>query len=821
MRPPGQELGGPSPAGVPVTSVESLLALLRTSPLLDGGQLAELAAIQGNYGEARDLARELLKRNWLTAFQVNQLFRGKGDELVLGSYVLLEKLGEGGMGAVYKARNWKLNKLVALKLIRRQRLEDPSALRRFQREIRAAAHLDHPNIVRAFDADEVNGTHFLVMEYVEGADLARLVQKHGPLPVELACDFVRQAALGLQHAFERGLVHRDVKPANLLLVPADLSRTGTIKILDMGLARVGPGEGAEELSSAVTQEGTVMGTPDYIAPEQALESHTVDVRADLYSLGCTFYFLLTGRVPFPGGNFLKKINRHQFEVPPAVEGLRPAVPPALAGVVRKLMAKRPEDRFQTPAELVAALAYLPVAAAPTAVLVPQQPHPQAAEATFANLRDDASTATPSSKASQGLPGPRWRLLAAVAGGVLVVGTLIGVGWLLSRKKEGPRSAAVQPTPPRPQPKKQAGEFFNGTDLTGWEGLDGYWKVENGELVGTTTGALKHGTFLCSQKTYRDFELSFRVKLSPGGNSGVQVRSELFDRTNFRVKGPQADMGIGYWGSLYGEALAGMMKAAPAEAQAAIKEGDWNDYSIKVVGKHITIEVNGRVTVDGDFPGVAEEGIIAWQLHQAKAMWVRFKDVVFTELSTTRPGEVALFNGKDLTGWKLQGAPGASAWVVEKGELVNSRTSLNLYSEREFGDCRIELECNVPPRGNSGIYLMGEYEVQIFDSFGKAPSPVEMGAVYGKVAPRVNASRPANEWQTFVIEFQAPRFKGDVKVANARVRKAWLNDQLIHDDVEINGPCPQGLTGKERATGPLMFQGTHGAIRFRNIRVTPR
>ena len=188
---------------------------------------------EASFPAPRALAGELIRRGWLTPYQVNQLLQGRGRDLLLGSYVLLERLGEGGMGQVFKARNWKLGRVVALKLIRKERLDNPDAVRRFQREIRAAAQLDHPNIVRAFDADEVDGTHLLVMEYVEGTDLAKLVKKDGPLPVDKACDYCRQAALGLQHAYERGLVHRDIKPHNLLLTPG-----GVVKILDMGLARL-------------------------------------------------------------------------------------------------------------------------------------------------------------------------------------------------------------------------------------------------------------------------------------------------------------------------------------------------------------------------------------------------------------------------------------------------------------------------------------------------------------------------------------------------------------------------------------------------------
>ncbi len=347
---------------MPVDSAGHFADLLRHHHLLDVAQLAQLAGLQARLPEPHELARELLQRGWLTPYQANQLLQGRGRELVLGSYVLLERLGEGGMGAVFKARNWKLGKTVAVKVIRRERLETGDAVRRFQREIRAAAQLNHPNIVRAYDADEVAGTHFLVMEYVEGTDLSRLVKKEGPLAVAQACDYVRQAALGLQHAHERGLIHRDIKPHNLLRT-AD----GVIKVLDMGLARLDQRRAEDGESATITRQGTVMGTPDYIAPEQALDSHQADIRADLYSLGCTLYYLLTGRVPFPRGNFMQKVLRHRLEEPTPVEQLRPEVPPAVAALVRRLMAKQPEDRFQAPRELADALAEVAQAvAAPAA-----------------------------------------------------------------------------------------------------------------------------------------------------------------------------------------------------------------------------------------------------------------------------------------------------------------------------------------------------------------------------------------------------------------------------------------------------------------------
>jgi eukaryotic-like serine/threonine-protein kinase len=340
-----------------VASVTGFLDVLRQNHLLTSGQCEELISAQDQFADPRALAKELVRRGWLTPYQVNQLFLGKVQELLLGPYLLLERLGEGGMGTVYKARNWKVGKIVALKVIRKERLQKVDVVKRFQREIRAAIHLSHPNVVMAYDADEVAGTLYFAMEYVDGIDLAQLVKASGPLPVPVACDYVRQAALGLQHAHERGLVHRDIKPHNLLVTPKPTSSStiGTVKILDMGLARLVQCEDGESLS-ALTQEGTVIGTPDYIAPEQAMGAHDVDIRADLYSLGCTLYFLLTGRPPFPGGTLTAKLLQHKLEEPEPVEKLRRDVPAGVAALVRKLMAKRPEDRFQTPAELAQVLA---------------------------------------------------------------------------------------------------------------------------------------------------------------------------------------------------------------------------------------------------------------------------------------------------------------------------------------------------------------------------------------------------------------------------------------------------------------------------------
>jgi len=358
-------------------SVVDFIDTLGSCRLLETTQQDELKRdLRPRFPDAHALAKDMVQRGWLTPYQVNQVFQGRGGDLVLGSYILLERLGEGGMGQVFKARHRKLGRVVALKLIRRERLSNPSLVVRFHREIQAAAQLTHPNIVLAFDADAVDGVHFYTMEYVEGTTLSRLVRNNGPMLVSQACEYVRQVALGLQHAHERGLVHRDINPSNVMetwtSLPAS-SVTGAeaqsraewgsqrplIKILDMGLARWLAADEGLEMKGSITKIGVIMGTPDFIAPEQAMNAHRADIRADLYSLGCTFYYLLAGQVPYPRGTKLEKVLRHQTEDPTPLEQLRPDVTAPVLAIVKRLMAKRPEDRFQTPAALAEALTMLP------------------------------------------------------------------------------------------------------------------------------------------------------------------------------------------------------------------------------------------------------------------------------------------------------------------------------------------------------------------------------------------------------------------------------------------------------------------------------
>ena len=277
-------------------------------------------------------------------------------------YRIIELIGKGGMGDVYKAEHRLMDRLVALKLINQDLVKNTQAVDRFRREVRAAASLTHRNIVTAYDAEQAGDVHFLVMEFVDGTDLSSVVQQQGPLPIAQACDCIRQAADGLQHAHETGMVHRDIKPHNLML-----SESGQVRVLDFGLAgfaaesallEAEPDGDAAHSGSVplhLTTMGSVMGTPDYIAPEQARDAHSADIRADIYGLGCTLCYLLTGEAPFTADTVVNKLKAHEQQEPPALQGLRDDVPAELADIVTRMMAKNPDDRLQTPAEVATAL----------------------------------------------------------------------------------------------------------------------------------------------------------------------------------------------------------------------------------------------------------------------------------------------------------------------------------------------------------------------------------------------------------------------------------------------------------------------------------
>lgn len=320
------------------------------------GILAEsqLASLPTAPTDVESLARELVQQGTLTRFQAINIYQGRGKGLVYGEYIVLDKLGEGGMGQVYKAKHRRMKRIVALKVLPPGAVNSAKAVQRFHQEVEVAARLSHPNIVIAHDAGEAHGRHYLVMEYVEGCDLSSYVKKNGPLGVEQATNVVLQAARGLAYAHSLGIIHRDVKPSNLLI-----DRKGRVKILDMGLARFdNPLADGGPPSSELTGSGEVMGTVDYMAPEQAQDTRQADHRADIYALGCTLYRLLSGKPPYQGDTMIQKILAHREQPVPSLQSIRSDVPEVLDRLYQKMMAKDPAERISSLDNVVTTLEML-------------------------------------------------------------------------------------------------------------------------------------------------------------------------------------------------------------------------------------------------------------------------------------------------------------------------------------------------------------------------------------------------------------------------------------------------------------------------------
>ena len=328
-----------------VTSAEKLVELVKRSQLCDPDKLsAALEAIRKDHDgrlpeDPTTLAHALEDHDVVTRWHTDKLLQGKYKGFFLGKHKLLGHIGSGGMSSVYLAEHTMMHDHRAIKVLPQSKLGKSSYLARFRQEAKAIASLNHPNIVRAHDIDNQGDTHYIVMEYVDGDDLQTIVKKKGPLEFEDVANYIAQAARGLQHAHDVGLIHRDVKPANVLI-----NSKGVVKLLDLGLALF-----ADDAQASLTIDynDKVLGTADYLAPEQALNSHKIDHRADLYGLGCTMYFLLTGHPPFPEGTIAQRIAKHQKEMPQEIRKIRRDCPGELEGICWKLLQKDAKFRYPT------------------------------------------------------------------------------------------------------------------------------------------------------------------------------------------------------------------------------------------------------------------------------------------------------------------------------------------------------------------------------------------------------------------------------------------------------------------------------------------
>jgi serine/threonine protein kinase len=395
-------------------STDAFVDFLRRSKLVENQRLADYLQQSGDLPEPpKKAAQRLVKDGLITAFQAEQLLGGryKGFFLLGGQYKLLKPIGRGGMGNVFLAEHLQLNRRVAVKILPKGQARDKVTMERFQREARAAAALDHPNIVRVYDVSSTPPPALLVMEYAEGKDLQEILAKKGAVPYPKAVGYVLQAAAALEHAHERGIIHRDIKPANLLL-----DRNGVVKILDMGLARF---MHSDDRLTATLDPTSVLGTADYISPEQAMCSSDVDARTDIYSLGVTLYTLVCGRTPF-GGSAAQKLLAHQVRKAVPAHKVRPEVPADLSAVIARMMAKELDRRYATAAEVIAALAPFTDAPPP-----------------------------PGSGVRLPSPRPRSRRPLLIGGGVGLALVVVALGLALLAGRQSPSASAGQDaaTPP--------------------------------------------------------------------------------------------------------------------------------------------------------------------------------------------------------------------------------------------------------------------------------------------------------------------------------------------------------------------------------------
>lgn len=335
-------------------STEHLLATLKKSRLLSEAELSRAYRLTPSAkDDPRILARKLVREGLVTVWQAQQLLAGRAS-FHLGRYRLLERISQGHFGVVFRAQQMDLKRIVALKVLAGAALSEPQTVARFQREVRVAAQLEHANLVRAYDAECAAGLHFLVMEFVPGRNFKCWIDEYGRLPLDWACECVRQAAVALEYVHAQGLVHRDIKPSNLMVSAADTTSTPSVKILDLGLARV-VSEEVESAEHRLTKPGHVLGTVDYIAPEQVESTKDADIRADIYGLGCTLFKAVTGEVPFPGQSAAEKIMARLNNTAPRLASLRDDVPAELDELAARMLARDPADRFQTPIEVAEAL----------------------------------------------------------------------------------------------------------------------------------------------------------------------------------------------------------------------------------------------------------------------------------------------------------------------------------------------------------------------------------------------------------------------------------------------------------------------------------
>jgi serine/threonine protein kinase len=790
-------------------SIEQFQRQLVDSGLIAADELRELldGLPERAKTDAEQLARELVRQRRVTAFQVQQVYQGKGKHLVLGNYVVLDKLGQGGMGMVLKARHRRMKRLVALKMLSPTVTNTPEALRRFQREVEAAAKLRHQNIVAADDADEANGTHFLVMEYIEGTDLSAHVKKHGPLSLDKALHCVIQAARGLEYAHNRGVVHRDIKPANLLL---DLE--GTVKILDMGLARL---DDAGTHHDDLTGTGQIMGTVDYMSPEQALDTKHADGRADIYSLGITLWYLLTGRPAYEASSTMAKLLAHRDREIPSLRAACPAVSPALDAVFARMVAKTPEARYQTMTDVIADLEHCQSGetAAPSVSAGPgedsqlsaflrgmEQPGgvpgmtagavaAKAARPSTSTRPAREQTVNLSSAAVDTDPRTDLSLAGGIAGGWPAT-QRTGVAWL-----------DRLPIPPRLRmPALMGGGLGAAAILIA--GILLFWQTDRGmvrieindpQITVQVDGAgatIKH---LDDQP----------IELAPGRHGLRIKRGDLVFETDTFVLADGDDV------RLKVELLAGRVHVAKGEDSLGVRE----------------VPNIAVVPPEGATPASVEDGSTTGQAAGQGGAGT----------AATASGDVSdwitLFDGGDLSAWcGVGGGALPVGWKIEGDSIVTPGSGTEIATVSEYGDFELEFDWKVAPGANGGVFYRWDGEgvpwpsapeYQLVDNQGHrngANPETSAGSVYGLFAPSADVTKPVGEWNQARI------------VVRGTEVEHWLNGERIvayrfgsNEWKQRATRLSQGGNGPEFAVGgrgQIALQSNKGQVWYRKIRLRP-
>ena len=841
--------------------VEQFVKQLADSGILAGDTLKDFLPPISQPKNAEELAKELVRKKILTKFQAEEVYKGKGKALVLGNYLIKDKIGAGGMGQVFKAEHRRMHRIVAVKMLPAGMMKDPAVVARFEREVTAAAKLNHPNIVTAFDADNADGVHFLVMECVEGSDLAALVKKNGPFPVEQAVDYILQTANGLEAAHTEGIVHRDIKPANLLL-----DKKGTVKILDMGLARIaGDAPGQAELTST----GTVMGTVDYMAPEQALNTKTADARADIYSLGCSLYYLLTGKATYDGDTLMAKLLAHRDKPIPSLRAIRPEVPEQIEAIFSKMVAKKIEDRYQTMTEVIADLRGLGTGQAQPASTQPSSG--SYAETGLSDFLKDISLA-PAAPAKRPPKKPLvdkgWinknKKLLAIAGGVLgavllLAGLVISLrtkeGTLvvkvnepdaevevfseegkieINRKAEkGPLTISVAPGKHRLKVQKNGFEIF--TD--DFEIKSGAKESITARLVPMKNASVvekrrekwpadavafrsKRFAFYSEQLTWH----AARKKCAEMGGRLAEVRSE--EENEFLVKMLMGKVPDGFWLGATDEVQEGRWlwsDGSPVtyvnwDADQPNNFGDGGEHYLMLL---ITIHtgkwwdqpnVSGRGLSDGWKAGYVCE----WDASPSDTGTTNLAKNVNSVPNDKGGGWVSLFNGRDLTGW----AGDIGIMTVENGVLVHNAKGGVVTAPGDFQDVEIEVDFRLANGGNSGLGIcyagFGDpsqdgLEIQMLDDDGNpgVNNIQKCGSVYGLAAVKPGHFRRWPQWN----QMSVTSLGDDVKV----LLNGVLVTEATRSGMQKGNPQHVGIA---RTSGKVCLFPHTGRSEYRDFRARP-